>query len=107
MAITEQSRHQMLDALSAAIGEGPAMTLAEHLPPVGWGDVATKQDLAHLEARLDLRFEAIDHRFESIDHRFDALSKQIDAEIHKALYKSSVGTFLALGVFISALRIWG
>jgi hypothetical protein len=33
----------------------------EMLPPVGWADVATKQDLFALEARLDAHFEA---RFE-------------------------------------------
>jgi hypothetical protein len=29
----------------------------EMLPPVGWADVAAKQDLAILEARLEARFE--------------------------------------------------
>ena len=33
----------------------------EHLPPVGWADVATKRDLEMLDLKLDmveLRFEA-------------------------------------------------
>ena len=44
----------------------------EHLPPVGWADVATKTDLVALEQRLELRFEALDHRFESLEHRLRA-----------------------------------
>ncbi len=32
--------------------------MMELLPPVGWADVATKQDLASLEARLTDRFTA-------------------------------------------------
>jgi hypothetical protein len=30
----------------------------EHLPPVGWADVAKKRDLEQLELRLEARFEA-------------------------------------------------
>ncbi len=45
MAITEQSRHRMFQRLSEVLGAEEASTLMEHLPPVGWADVATKRDL--------------------------------------------------------------
>jgi hypothetical protein len=48
VAITEQSRKQLYDGLEEVLGEERATTLMEHLPPVGWADVATKQDLEHL-----------------------------------------------------------
>jgi hypothetical protein len=35
------------------------------LPPVGWADVATNRDMAALEDRIDLRFEAFEHRFDA------------------------------------------
>jgi hypothetical protein len=55
MAIDEQSRHRMYLKLEEVLGEPEARTLMEHLPPVGWADVATKRDLDHFAEtnRLD------------------------------------------------------
>lgn len=50
MAISEQARHQLHQKLEQFIGPKEAATLMEHLPPRGWGDVATKADLDHLAA---------------------------------------------------------
>ena len=48
MAITEHTRHQLHQALIESLGEEEAATLMEHLPPVGWADVATKTDIDNL-----------------------------------------------------------
>lgn len=91
MAITEQTRHELLTACEHTLGKEAAMTLAELLPPVGWADVATKHDLAQLEQRLDLRFDAIDLRFAamdaSIDQRFDAMDSSIDLRLEVLEHK--------------------
>ncbi len=58
MAIDERARHQLYLKLEGVLGPDEASTLMEHLPPVGWADVATKHDLLELEQRVDLRFEA-------------------------------------------------
>jgi hypothetical protein len=55
-----------------------AATLIEHLPPVGWADVATKRDLDALELRIDQRFVSVDHRFDQVDQRFDDQARSID-----------------------------
>ncbi len=46
----------------------------EHLPPVGWADVATKDDLHHLEVRLDDRMDRLDSRIDAIDARLSVCS---------------------------------
>ncbi|HUC36002.1 MAG TPA: hypothetical protein VMR97_02640 [Acidimicrobiales bacterium] len=86
MAVSEESRHRLYSKLELVLGSEEATVLMEHLPPVGWADVATKRDLDALEARIggrfeavDARFEAVDVRFEAVDVRFDALESRMDA----------------------------
>src|SRR5687768_1491275 len=62
MVLDERSRHELYLRLEEVLGREAATTLMEHLPPVGWADVATKRDLDALEQRLDLRFEALEHK---------------------------------------------
>jgi len=67
MTITEGSRHELYKRLEQVLGREEATVLMEHLPPVGWADVATKRDLDALSDRFDARFErelrALEHRF--------------------------------------------
>ena len=76
MVLNERSRHQLYLRPEEALGPEAATTLMEHLPPVGWADVATKRDLDALEHRLDLRFvtleERIDLRSEALEHKLMA-----------------------------------
>ncbi len=44
----------------------------ELLPPVGWADVATKQDLLVLDARIESLEGRVNAGFESLEHRIDA-----------------------------------
>lgn len=52
MAITDESRYHLHQRLESVLGHEEAATLMEHLPPVGWADVATKRDLDHLERSI-------------------------------------------------------
>ena len=67
MAIDERARHQLFQKLEQVLGPDEASILMEHLPPVGWADVATKRDLEHL--RVELRAEFRDALLEQ-SHRF-------------------------------------
>ena len=73
MSVTEHARHELHERLVELMGPSRAETLMEHLPPTGWGDVATKADLAHFEARLDQRLDALEERVqlraEAQEHR--------------------------------------
>jgi hypothetical protein len=70
MAIDERARHQLYRRLEEVLGTDEATVLMEHLPPVGWADVATKRDLEHL--RSDLRGDLAELEAK-ITHRMTAL----------------------------------
>jgi chromosome segregation ATPase len=88
--ITEADRHHLLNQLETTIGKKAAMTLAEHLPPVGWADVATKTDLEHLRidlssqiqrevGRLDGRIGQLDGRIGQLEGRVGALEGRVES----------------------------
>jgi len=92
MSIDEQSRRELHDRLEEALGSAPAETLMASLPPQGWADVATKDDLARVEERFTVRLDAMDERFsarfdamdERFGARFDGLSERFDLKLESS-----------------------
>lgn len=56
MAIDEPTRYRLHQRLDEVLGPDEAAALMACLPPLGWGDVATKADLTLLEAKLRAEF---------------------------------------------------
>jgi hypothetical protein len=65
MAIDEAKRHDLHESARRVHGTEVGDTLMEMLAPVGWADVATKRDLDHLRASMDLRFETLEIKLTS------------------------------------------
>jgi hypothetical protein len=87
MAVDERRRLQLADAAKRALGDDAGLTLMEMLPPVGWADVATKQDLAHLQSHLELKMDALELRLEA---RFERGFRQILVTVSSLV----IGAFL-------------
>ena len=58
MAATQAQRASLYASLVDSMGEEAADTLMDQLPPSGWDQMATKDDLAGLELRLQAAFAA-------------------------------------------------
>ena len=54
MAVDEHARHRFYNRAVEVFGEEEATILMAHLPPGGYSNLATKQDLLDLERRLKL-----------------------------------------------------
>lgn len=57
MTTDERARTKLHERLDQAVGPDAADTLMSHLPPTGWGDVATRRDLDIVAWRLEAAFE--------------------------------------------------
>src|SRR4051794_35952268 len=73
MAVDERARHQLFLRVEQEPGPEAAETMMELLPPVGWADVATKDDIRQLEERMALRFEALEERMGARFESFGAI----------------------------------
>ncbi len=125
MAITEKSRHEMYRRLEEILGPDEATTLMEHLPPVGWADVATKNDLRSLDKKFDALAMRLEARIDSLDARLsgridnldarlsgqiDSLEQRLLAEMHSTLRTNGylvIGAMAALVTLVSTVGALG
>jgi hypothetical protein len=87
MAVDERNRLQLAEAAKRLLGDDEGITLMELLPPVGWADVATKQDLALLETRMYARFDQVDARFGQVDVQLAQLESRIEGKLEVLEHK--------------------
>lgn len=52
MSVTEFQRHQIFQWLEAEMGSEKAAIMMDLLPPVGWGDIATRADVDMLRSEI-------------------------------------------------------
>lgn len=96
MAMTEELRLELYEALKEVLGVGPATTFMEAMPPVGWADVATKRDVDHLRIELGAEFRAELHREVAVVHRSIA-------DLQRTLFFSLLGAQTTLAGLLAGL----
>ena len=100
MSVDERRRLELADAAKRTLGDEAGITLMELLPPVGWADVATKQDLSNL--RGELRSE-----FKGLSDEFTVFKKDIEVQIERQ-FREMLVTMMQLmigGFFVAIVAI--
>ena len=111
---TETGRHRLYEKIKESWGEDNAAELMSYLPPVGWADVATKQDLDALRVatQQDVKLLSAELRVEIKKVRSDVGDKitALQSEMHNdsrtqlrwmvgsvlTIQIASIGTFAAI-----------
>lgn len=65
MAVDEEARHRFYNRAVEVFGEEEAAILMAHLPPGGWSNLATKQDLLQLRQDMEQGFVQLEARLKS------------------------------------------
>ena len=102
MSSGEADRLTLHQTLRGLMPENVADILMAHLPPVGWSNVATKDDINLLRVEMNQRFTLVDEKFKQIDTRidrvdslFDRLETKIDQLASMKRYVVTTGISLA------------
>lgn len=88
MTSTDNDRRILHSALEAACGPRPAEILMEHLPPAGWRDLVTKDDLVLARSGIQLEIEKL--RSE-VHLELEKLRTEVRVEIEKLRSEMHVG----------------
>jgi len=102
MTVDERRRHALYERLDALLQDEHADTLMSMLPPVGWADVATKQDLHASDSRTDAAIAGVRIELAAMREEFGIGLADLRAELHKELRQQ---LWAILGVLVMALVI--
>ena len=113
MAVTEHGRIVLYRHFEAEMGEEKAQTLMDHLLPVGWTELATKEDLRELrfatkqdlrDLRYEVKAEFAEVRAEIADIRQTMATKVDVQELRAEMYKGFTTQTIALMTLMVAMQ---
>ena len=96
MSVSEPERHDLYQTLEEMVGKKRAEVFMKLLPPVGWGDVATRRDLDGAVASL--------HAANQQEH--ELIEARINAQIWRTALVVNIPSILAaVGLSFAATNL--
>jgi hypothetical protein len=113
--VSDEARRDLYDALERRLGQGPAGTLMELLPPVGWADVARPSDLVAVRGEMaQLRGEmgvlraemgVLRGEMSEIRGEIAKLSARIDGQIPRFIWANVPIVASVAGLVLAAAKL--
>ena len=113
MALTHAQRTSMFNTLAGVMGQDDAETLMQHLPPSGWDNVATKDDLragfAETNAAIAAGFaqaavERADIKAQAATERADITKAMTEGFAHAAVERADITKAMTEGFAHAAVE---
>jgi hypothetical protein len=110
MAVSEYDRTQLFVWFEEHMGKERATTMMNLLPPVGWGDVATRRDLDLLEERIEAKLGAMATKQElssmqaSLKQDISDLRSDLQRTFVTWIFAAQATAVAAIGLLLAFLR---
>jgi hypothetical protein len=103
MVVGEGQRRALHQRLVEVLGVDSANVLMEHLPPSGWGDVARRSDLDHLERvlRLEIENTRVELRGEIAEMRGEMA--ELRGDLRAEMARQSRSVIVGMGVMVATI----
>jgi hypothetical protein len=106
MAVDERARHELHTKLEEVLGPENAARMMALTPPAGWGEVATKRDLDHLDgslrSALDQHRAATDAAIAQLRAAADTAIAQLRAEFKDDLRQQTRTIMMSMVLMVIA-----
>jgi hypothetical protein len=103
MEVSDAERLDLMRWFEENMGPQRAATMMNLISPVPWQDIATKQDLAQLEARLEARLDA--RLGALLESRLTASSQSLRADLQRTfatwLFASQAAVVAIIAVLVA------
>jgi len=110
--ITDADRRKLHSALSEALGTEPSELLMELLPPTGWANLATQQDIAVTRAdigivrsEIDIVRSEIEIAKSELRVEIQDLSTRVDSLLLKLISANIASMIGLVGLVLAALSL--
>ena len=106
MTISDEARYRLHQRLDEMLGAQEAAALMSQLPPMGWGDLATKRDLADLGSSLRSEMATLRSQMGFEMGALEArMGGRLDRELRAMTWRLITAMVAVMSVFVAAVRL--